>query len=118
MALPSALQTSDFYANGNDFTGATGLFPIIVKPPYASAWRLESIFYHKKDATAVTLTISILLSGTLYVLDTVSVTANDYIFPNSRVPYPIAMGEKASIVVTTAGIPACRHGVVVNWSQF
>ena len=116
---PSTLQTEFFNANGNDFTGATGLYPVIVRPPFASAWRLESIFYHKETLTAVTITVSILVGGILYVLDTATaLTTKDYIFPNSRVPYPIAMGEKASIVIATTGIPACLHSVVVNWSQF
>jgi hypothetical protein len=116
---PSTLQTEFFTANGNDFTGATGLYPVVVRPPYASAWRLESIFYHKDTLTAVTITVSILIGGILYVLDTATaLTTKDYIFPNSRVPYPIAMGEKASIVVSTSGLPACPHSIIVNWSQF
>lgn len=111
MAILS-LQSEYAFANGADLN-------FIVKPPFASPWRLESILWRRSAAVpAITLEVQVVYQGDIYILDTLAATsALSYVFPNARVPFPVALGDKMFIIFKTTGIAACVTSVVVNWSQ-
>jgi len=112
MAILS-LQTEYAFANGADLN-------FIVKPPFASPWRLESILWRRSGGgvPAIDIEIQVVYQGDIFTLDKVAGTGDlSYHFPNSRVPFPIALGDKMLIIFKTTGIVACMTSVVINWSQ-
>jgi hypothetical protein len=85
---------------------------------FASPYRLESILYNQSTPQSIAFTVSVRIEGVTYTLDTVAaLTTGIYVFPNVRVPFPIALPEKAQILITTVGYTGALHSAVVNWSQ-
>ena len=113
----NSLQTEYFFADSADFTGPTGLHPVLAGPQFASPWRIESVLYMRETITAMDIILSVLHNGIIYDIDIVSgSTDQNYVFPNARVPHPIALSEKSKVTFRTVCFPG-KHYLLINWSQ-
>lgn len=114
------LQTEYFTADNADFTGPTGANIVSAGPQFASPYRLESVFYTRSSVIAIDLFLGILLNGVIYTVDTLAATTTKYyVFPNQRVPHPLALHPNARVVFWTNLCGAVgRHYVTINWAQF
>jgi hypothetical protein len=109
----------DLVADGLDFSGASPGAPVMAGPQFASPYRLESVLYMRSAITPLDVFLGVLYNGVIYIVDTIGAsTSKYYVFPNVRVPHPIAIGEKGKVVFSTNLCGAAGlHYVVINWSQ-
>lgn len=92
---------------------------MLVGPQFASPYSVLSVLYQRTAAGAEDIVLSATWQGVEFTIDKVTgMTATFYVFPNSRVPYPVSLPEQCKIhLKTTGSAGAATHSAIVQWAQ-
>ena len=114
-----SLTTQHFSATAQDFgDGTGGTVPVLAGPQFASPFILQSIVWNRVSTNGINIVVSALSNGTVYDIDRVTgLTDRFYVFPNIRVPHPLAFNEDCRIIFSTVGEVSDLQQVLINWSQ-
>jgi hypothetical protein len=101
-------------------TGANNI-DLLAGSQWASSSVLHSILYRRLKTEAINIIVEAIIGGRAYLIDRVLGTGDVYyVFPNVRVPNPIALGDKFKIRFRTENVTAGDedHSVTVQWADF
>lgn len=101
-------------------TGATNL-NFLSGPDWGSPWVLHSLLYQRKKTEAIDIIVEVIANGRALLLDRVLSTGDTfYVFPNYRVPNPIALSNGMKVRFRTDKVTAGDedHGAFVQWADF
>ena len=107
----SGIIQSDFAAvNGTNLSALSG-------PQFASPYILRSIIHRRDELAAVNIIVKVIHNNAEYVLDrSDGDTTRRYVFPNARVPFPMALPLGSKVLFVTESVSGGDNRVVVNWS--
>lgn len=100
-------------------TGAVNV-DFVAGPNFGSTWELKSIFFQRTKTDSIDIIVEVLWGGVSYTLDLVAATGSKYyVFPNARIPCPIALDEKAKVRFRTLNTVDVNEvsSAIVQWSQ-
>jgi len=106
-----------------DFQAKTGAnqMDLLAGPVVASPYVVHSILYQRKKTEAINIIVEAVGGGKVFTIDRVLGTGNThYVFPNARVPNPIALSNGFKVRFRTENVSAADedHAVAVQWAEF
>jgi len=104
----------------HDYVAGAANLTLMGGPQFGSPFYLLSILYQRAKTDAINIFVECIYKGNSLTIDSLGNTGEKkYVFPNSRVPYPIALPDGARIVFRTTGTVAADElqGVLVQYAQ-
>jgi hypothetical protein len=90
-----------------------------VGPQFASPFYVVSVLYKRVTAGAADMILSAIWGDQEFIIDKVTgSTVSNYVFPNARVPYPVALPNGCQIRFKTSGVAGAEsRAAIIQWAQ-